>query len=665
MAVDDASAGGHSTSESVEERLTLWTTLGAGGFATVFAGLLEASGGYRQPVAVKVLHAHVAAEQSDAGDRLRYEGVLLSRLRSRYVPHVYPPRLIDAGLCVCGQPPGKHHEGACPSGTESPTGGRFQPSGARWAQVVELIEGGDLVDVVHAEPGLPMTCAVEAVRQVASALEHAWEQLKVAHRDVKPENVRLSVKHGTALLMDFGIAASIELPRAVQKTEGIHCSPEFVCPERWDLDDPGHKGDVWAVGATLFEALAGHRLFPMDPDAPLHALMKHHVDGRPTRGAFTFMTRAAELGRYLDDVCARYLPDDTPEELRALLRATLAHDPDARPTAQEVARKLRRIGRALAADRPHEPSLEEWIANHDWPPLPVHLSPSGHVQTGPTMQEGTSWEAAVPPRPVEVPTGPAEPVRSGTLDPRAVVAGAVQEPLPPRRRTRGWVLAGAAAAVVVVGGVLLLGGAIGGAALWGVLRPGGEVEPEGVAVADEGAEDADLEPATWEAADAAIEAGAPEGAAAESGVDGGGPTDRTEDSEVPGSDRAGAPLSGRADVVTVELASDPAEALEPERILITEVAPAPASRGGFRPLGAVQAVQLRSNGGLTYAPGDDVPPGTYRIFVDFGDGFQPATRSVSADETVADTGAYATIREGRILGVRCRKMLRRCDVDGS
>jgi len=105
---------------------------------------------------------------------------------------------------------------------------------------------------------LPETDALETALQLARALDYAWREHRLLHRDVKPANIMLD-QRGVARLMDFGISRSLAEPSEKVTRSGLLVgTPNYMSPEaiqnRPDLD---FRSDLYSLGATLYHVLTG------------------------------------------------------------------------------------------------------------------------------------------------------------------------------------------------------------------------------------------------------------------------------------------------------------------------------------------------------------------------------------------------------------------------
>jgi transcriptional regulator with GAF, ATPase, and Fis domain len=168
------------------------------------------------------------------------------------------------------------HEAVALSGLEGLGVPRVVAFGAlrdgRRYMVRELVEGQSLEDVLHGSDATPW------VAPIASACD----QLTVVHRsgllhgDVKPANIIVGAE-GCGTLVDLGLAA----PWREGGTAARGLTPKYAAPELFEGEPLTVRAEVYALGATLSEALArrGDEL----PDETRLALAK--VAARATEAA--------------------------------------------------------------------------------------------------------------------------------------------------------------------------------------------------------------------------------------------------------------------------------------------------------------------------------------------------------------------------------------------
>ncbi|SOE07267.1 Protein kinase domain-containing protein [Streptomyces sp. Ag109_G2-15] len=119
--------------------------------------------------------------------------------------------------------------------------------------LADLLKGGGAVlPKEAARIGLGMIAALRAAHAAG-----------VLHRDVKPGNVLLGAV-GRVVLTDFGIALTAGTSTLTQTGEMVG-SIDYMAPERVRGRTPGPASDLWALGATLYQAVEGRPPFRRPP----------------------------------------------------------------------------------------------------------------------------------------------------------------------------------------------------------------------------------------------------------------------------------------------------------------------------------------------------------------------------------------------------------------
>src|SRR3954468_22127904 len=129
----------------------------------------------------------------------------------------------------------------------------FQDASGVYYIVMELIPGTDLGKVLEerGEPGLPVDEVLEWARQACEALQYVHDQ-QIVHRDVKPQNL-IEGEDGV-VLVDFGVATQLDATDT--GTVGVG-TPRFMAPEVFAGGAVSARSDVFSLGATVWNLLAG------------------------------------------------------------------------------------------------------------------------------------------------------------------------------------------------------------------------------------------------------------------------------------------------------------------------------------------------------------------------------------------------------------------------
>ncbi|MCQ4082615.1 serine/threonine protein kinase [Streptomyces sp. RB6PN25] len=191
--------------------------------------------------------------------------------------------------------------------------------------VMEYVRSRTLGDVLKEDGPITPREAARIGRGMIAALRAA-HRAGVLHRDVKPANVLLGVDDteseagtegddgwpgGRVVLTDFGIASATGTSTLTRTGELIG-SFDYLAPERITGGSPGPASDLWALGATLYQAVEGQ--------APFHR-------DTPIETAYAIATDPVE-------------PPQHAGPLAPLIESLLAKDPEQRMTAEQVERLL-------------------------------------------------------------------------------------------------------------------------------------------------------------------------------------------------------------------------------------------------------------------------------------------------------------------------------------
>jgi eukaryotic-like serine/threonine-protein kinase len=209
--------------------------------------------------------------------------------------------------------------------------------------VMELLEGETLAERLERGP-LSVDRALAFARQIAAALDAAHKR-GVVHRDLKPSNVMLT--GGGVKLLDFGLAKlwDIENEEAPQRsTQTLELTERgtvlgtipYMAPEQVEGRQTDARTDIFALGVTLYEMVAGHPPFEGRSRASLMAAILT-ADPQPLPSA------RSDVPAGVDRVVRRCLAKDPNERWQSAadLAAALLWSGDDGASAQAAVRAAR------------------------------------------------------------------------------------------------------------------------------------------------------------------------------------------------------------------------------------------------------------------------------------------------------------------------------------
>src|SRR6185437_12647070 len=155
--------------------------------------------------------------------------------------------------------------------------------------VMEFVDGIDLAQLVKRQGPLSVADACEIVRQAALGLQYAHSH-GLVHRDVKPSNLLLTsapdqAAGGLVKVADLGLALLHEPDAGAgpnAETSGttsanlVIGSLDYMAPEQADdAHQVDQRADLYSLGCTLYEFLAGKPPFASPSQTRLQKLKAH------------------------------------------------------------------------------------------------------------------------------------------------------------------------------------------------------------------------------------------------------------------------------------------------------------------------------------------------------------------------------------------------------
>lgn len=283
--------------------------LGSGGMGEVWAATYCPEGGFVRPVAVKLIHDRLAADEKFVS-AFRREAELSARLLHKNIVQV-----LDFGR-----------------------------EGERWFLTMEFVDGLPLSALLRRlrrrQERLSPSLALYVAREIVEAMAYAHREatdlngrpLRVIHRDLAPANVLVS-RTGQVKVTDFGVAWVRGATDGTRGIAGLVGHYGYLAPEQGTGGRPDEQADLYAVGVILWEMLTCRRLFGGRTAESLardleHAHLRLPVDVVPAVGRGPW-----------DAVLAR-----------ALAPAPGARYPTARALADALTRALDEVGWPIDRD---------------------------------------------------------------------------------------------------------------------------------------------------------------------------------------------------------------------------------------------------------------------------------------------------------------------------
>ncbi|MBN1607178.1 MAG: serine/threonine protein kinase [Polyangiaceae bacterium] len=282
--------------------------IGVGGMASVYSAVHR--NGSR--VAIKILHEHLSKEES---------------VRLRFLQEGYAANRVGHPGAVSVRDDGETADGAA-------------------FLVMELLEGQSLEFKLRVAGPISPVKVLDYAEQALDILAAAHER-GIVHCDLKPDNVFITTD-GVVKILDYGIAIMADGSRRLTQPEGtLMGTPGFMPPEqaraRWDQVDA--RSDIWALGATLFNALSGRTVH--DGEGTHDELVRTITDSAPPLAVVN---------------------PEVPAVVAALIDRALAFEPEDRwPTARAMQEAVSEARAAIAPSPSAPPPPDSYSASQPPP----------------------------------------------------------------------------------------------------------------------------------------------------------------------------------------------------------------------------------------------------------------------------------------------------------
>lgn len=208
----------------LNSRYKIVRKIGGGGMGAVYLACDQNLGGIERAVKEMVQSSIEEEQQNKAVEDFKRESTILSTLDHPSIPTIYDYF--------------------------------FDNLEGRFYLVMKYISGGDLAARLRSTPGgrIDERTVTEWAIQVADVLSYLHNlPTTIVYRDLKPSNIMLDGTTGKVMLIDFGIARSIN-----QQEKGVTAvgTMGYAPPELFSGQvEP--RSDIYSLGSTMFHLLTG------------------------------------------------------------------------------------------------------------------------------------------------------------------------------------------------------------------------------------------------------------------------------------------------------------------------------------------------------------------------------------------------------------------------
>jgi len=155
--------------------------------------------------------------------------------------------------------------------------------------VMEYVAGMNLRDLLERQGALAPEQAAQLFKQALAAMDYAHnfsyvdesgqQRTGIIHRDIKPANMLLDGR-ARLKLTDFGIVKMIG-ERGMTQTGFNPGTVEYMSPEQLRGYELDVRSDIYSLGVTFYEMLAGRLPFPPSDTGSDYEVRKGHIEMEP------------------------------------------------------------------------------------------------------------------------------------------------------------------------------------------------------------------------------------------------------------------------------------------------------------------------------------------------------------------------------------------------
>lgn len=246
--------------------------------------------------------------------------------------------------------------------------------------VMEFVDGRPLSQLIKEGP-LPESRVLAITQELCQGLGHAHSE-GLVHRDFKPENVVISGEDqgGTPRILDFGLAIVRSAEEASVRLTGSGMmvgTPAYISPEQARAAPVDQRSDLFSLGISVYEMLAGRLPFTGDAIEIMYANTKLDAPSVSERNPKVSVS----------------------PEMEAIVRKLMARDPDERfQSAGEVLELLNLLSgnpNALTTDArfasllaPSPRPLDSAQTARSWNPLEQDAAGDAPTVKRPSVGDG-------------------------------------------------------------------------------------------------------------------------------------------------------------------------------------------------------------------------------------------------------------------------------------